>query len=155
MPELAEMSRHILIDQTKEGVRVSLVDQDGRSMFPERSVNPYDRTRIVIEALAPTLNRLPNRLSIAGYTTAARPGSVQPVDPWSLTTGRALAVREILSAAGLPADRFASVVGRADTEPVSAENPYLSQNRRVTITLLGAEAPLPPGTLRGQQGPSR
>jgi chemotaxis protein MotB len=70
---------------------------------------------------------------------------MQAVDSWSLTAGRALAVREILSGAGLPNDRFASVVGRADTEPLFPDNPYVPPNRRVTITLLNAEPPLPPG----------
>lgn len=147
-PEIAELSRNIVIEQTKEGVDVSLVDQDGRSMFREGSVDPYERTRLVLEALAPTLRRLPNRLRVTGHTAAARPGSVRAVEPWSLTAGRALAVREILSGAGLPNDNFFSVVGRADTEPVFPDNPYLAPNRRVTITLLNAEPPLPPNLLR-------
>jgi chemotaxis protein MotB len=148
MPEIAELSRNIVIEPTKEGVDVSLVDQDGRSMFREGSVDPYERTRRVLEALAPTLRRLPNRLRVTGHTAAARPGSVRAVEPWSLTTGRALAVRDILSGAGLPSDHFFSVVGRADTEPVFPDNPYLPPNRRVTITLLNAEPPLPPNLLR-------
>lgn len=145
MPEIAELSRNIVIEPTKEGLNVSLVDEYGRTMFPEGSVQPYERTRLVLEAIAPTLRRLPNQLSVAGHTAAARPGSVQAVDSWSLTAGRALAVREILSGAGLPSNRFTSVVGRADTEPLFVDNPYLPPNRRVTITLLNAEPPLPPG----------
>lgn len=148
MPEIAELSRNIVIEATKEGVDVSLVDDDGRSMFPEGSVDPYERTRRALEAIAPTLRRLPNRLRVTGHTAAARPGSVRAVDPWSLTAGRSLAVREILSAAGLPSDQFLSVVGRADTEPVFPDNPYLAPNRRVTITLLNAEPPLPPNLFR-------
>lgn len=148
MPEFAELSRNIVIEPTKDGVDVSLVDQDGRSMFREGSVDPYERTRLVLEALAPTLRRLPNRLSITGHTSAARPGSLRTVDAWILTTGRALAVREILSGAGLPNDHFVSVVGRADTEPVFPDNPYLAPNRRVTVRLLNAEPPLPPNLLR-------
>jgi len=148
MPEFAELSRNIVIEPTREGLNVSLVDEDGRSMFRESSVDPYERTRRVLEALAPTLRRLPNRLRVTGHTAAARPGSVGAVDPWSLTAGRALAVREILSGAGLPNDNFFSVVGRADTEPVFADNPYLAPNRRVTITLLNAEPPLPPNLFR-------
>ncbi len=148
MPEIAELSRNIVIEATKEGVDVSLVDQDGRSMFREGSVQPYERTRLVLEALAPTLRRLPNRLSVTGHTSAMRPGSVGAVDSWSLTAGRALAVREILSGAGLPHDHFVSVTGRADTEPVFPDNPYLAANRRVKITLLNAEPPLPPNVLR-------
>ncbi|MBN9061942.1 MAG: chemotaxis protein MotB [Rhizobiales bacterium] len=145
MPEIAELSRNIVIEPTKEGVNLSLVDENGRSMFPEGSVEPYERTRRLLEALAPTLRRLPNQLTIAGHTAAARPGQGQSFDSWRITAGRALAVREILSGAGLPNNRFASVLGRADTEPRFPDNPYLPANRRVTITLLSAEPPLPPG----------
>ncbi|MBD3849539.1 chemotaxis protein MotB [Bosea sp. OAE752] len=145
MPEIAELSRNIVIEPTKEGLNVSLVDENGRAMFPEGSVQPYQHTRLVLEALAPTLRRMPNQLSVAGHTAATSPGAVPAVDSWSLTAGRALAVREILSGAGLPSNRFTSVVGRADTEPLFVENPYIPPNRRVTITLLNAEPPLPPG----------
>ncbi len=148
MPEIAELSRNIMIEPTKDGVNVSLMDQDGRSMFAEGSVQPHERTRRVLAAIAPTLRRLPNRLSVTGHTAAARPGSERGADPWSLTAGRALAVREILSVAGLPNDRFTSVVGRADTEPVFPDNPYLSPNRRVAITLLNEAPPLPPSAFR-------
>jgi chemotaxis protein MotB len=148
MPEIAEVSRNIVIEPTKEGVDISLVDETGRSMFPEGSVQPHERTRLVLEALAPTLRRLSNRLTVTGHTAAARPGSVGAVDPWNLTAGRALAVREILSGAGLPSDNFFSVVGRADSQPAFPDNPYLPPNRRVTITLLNADPPLPPNVLR-------
>ncbi|MGO4671103.1 flagellar motor protein MotB [Bosea sp. 2YAB26] len=148
MPEIAELSRNIVIEPTKEGLNVSLADELGRSMFPEGSVDPHERTRRVLVALAPTLRGLPNQLSVTGHTAAARPGSVRAVDSWSLSAGRALAVRGILSGAGLPNDRFASVVGRADTEPVFPDNPYIAPNQRVTITLLSAEPPLPPNVFR-------
>jgi chemotaxis protein MotB len=148
MPEFAEVSRNIVIEPTKEGLNVSITDQDGRSMFPEGSVQPYERTRRVLEALSPTLRRLNNRLSVTGYTAAARPGSAPAVDSWSLTAGRAIAVHEILSSAGLPNNRFTSVVGRADTEPVFPDNPYLAPNRRVTITLINEAPPLPPSGFR-------
>jgi chemotaxis protein MotB len=144
MPEIAELSRNLVIEETEEGLDVSLVDQDGRAMFPEGSVYPYERTRLVLEAIAPVIRRLPNRLAVSGHDAAPRPGVTPGVDSWSLTAGRALAVREILSAAGLPDGRFASVTGKADTEPAFPDNPYIAPNRRVTITLLAEEPPVPP-----------
>jgi chemotaxis protein MotB len=148
MPDFAELSHNILIEQTKEGVNVSLVDENGRSMFREGSVEPYDRTRRVLEAIAPTLRKLPNRLTITGHTATTRPGSPRLGEPWNLTAGRALAVREILSGAGVPNDNFSSVVGRADTEPYFPDDPYIASNRRVTVTLLNATPPAPPNLFR-------
>ena len=144
MPEIAELSRNLVIEPTREGLDVSLVDQDGRAMFPEGSIYPYERTRLVLEAIAPTIRQMPNRIAVRGHTSATRPGEPITIDPWTLTAGRALAVREILSGAGLPDERFKSVAGRADTEPAFPDNPYIPPNRRVTITLLSEEPPMPP-----------
>jgi chemotaxis protein MotB len=33
MPELAELSRHVIIEETPEGLRIQLIDQEGRPMF--------------------------------------------------------------------------------------------------------------------------
>lgn len=142
-PEIAELSRNIVIEETKEGLDVSLVDQDGRAMFPEGSVHPYDRTRRVLEAMAPVLRRMPNRIAVTGHTAVPRPGTRPSSPPWELSTGRAINVREILAANGLPDDRFATVAGRADTQPMFPDNPYLAANRRVTLTLLREAPPLP------------
>lgn len=144
MPEIAELSRNLVIERTEEGLDISLVDQDGRSMFPEGSVFPYERTRLVLEAIAPVIRRMPNRIAVRGHTTAPRPGETPTIDPWSLTAGRALAAREILSGAGLPEERFAAVTGKSDTEPAFPDNPYIAPNRRVTVTLLAEDPPVPP-----------
>jgi chemotaxis protein MotB len=68
MPELAEASKHIMVEETKEGLNIDLVDQEGRSMFPEGSKEPYERTRRIIEKLAGPLKATPYRLSITGHT---------------------------------------------------------------------------------------
>ncbi len=165
LPDIAELSKNIVIEPTKEGVNVSLVDEDGRSMFRDNAVEPYERTRRVLEAIAPTLRRLPNGLTITGHTSTVRPGSAGSAEPWNLTAGRALAVREILSGAGVPNDHFTSVVGRADTEPVFPDNPYIAPNRRVTITcstrarrcrrtfFADDTPPRPAGAAAGRRGP--
>jgi chemotaxis protein MotB len=145
MPEIADLSKNIMMEQTKDGLNVSLVDQDGRSMFPDGSVQPYERTRLILEKIAPVLRRLPNRVAISGFTASLRPGESARQPPWSISTGRAMAVREILAVSGLPDDRFAAVTGKADTEPMFPDNPYLAANRRVTILLMNEAPPLPPG----------
>jgi chemotaxis protein MotB len=145
MPEVAELSKNIIISPTRRGLDVAIVDQDGRSMFPEGSTRPYDRTRRLLEKLVPTLARLPNRIVVTGYTATPRPGSRDTAPPWELSANRALSVREILAGAGLSDDRFASVSGKADTEPMFPDNPYLAANRRVTVTLLAEAPPTPNG----------
>src|SRR5512143_2473189 len=52
MPELTEVSKHIMFEETKQGLNLEIVDQDGRSMFPDGSKEPYERTRRLVEKLA-------------------------------------------------------------------------------------------------------
>ena len=52
MPELAELSKQVLIDQTPEGLRIQLVDQEGRSMFDPGSAKPNDRAKVLLRAVA-------------------------------------------------------------------------------------------------------
>src|SRR5258705_2063179 len=70
MPELAELSKNIIIDQTPEGLRIQLVDQEGRSMFNQGTAVPNDRAKLLLRAIAKIINQLPNRISIYGHTSA-------------------------------------------------------------------------------------
>ncbi len=40
MPEITEMSKNIMFEETKAGLNLEIVDQDGRSMFAEGSKVP-------------------------------------------------------------------------------------------------------------------
>ena len=59
MPDITEISKHIMIEETKQGLNIEIVDQDGRSMFPEGSKEPYERTRRLIQRLAAPLKATP------------------------------------------------------------------------------------------------
>ncbi|UZF90799.1 OmpA/MotB family protein [Bosea sp. NBC_00550] len=147
MPEIAEISRNVLVEVTEAGVDIQLVDQEGRAMFAEGSAQPNERMRKVLAAVAPTLRRMPNKIAISGHSATPRPGAVPEGDLWGLSIGRANAVREILANAGMPSERFSSVTGKGDTEPLIKDNPYLPYNRRVGI-VLKAEAPAIPNGLK-------
>src|SRR6202022_573138 len=64
---------------------------------------------------------------------------------WELSADRANAVRHILEEEGLPTSHVYMVAGRADTQPLFPDDPYIAANRRVTITLMREEPPLPAG----------
>jgi len=144
MPELAELSKHIMIEQSIEGLNIEIVDQDGRSMFAEGSKEPYERTRRLIQMLAAPLRTMPYRIAIAGHTSAQRTPSEPSYGPWELSADRANAVRRLLEAEGVPTAHIFSVVGKADTQPLFPDDPAIATNRRVTITLMREAPPVPP-----------
>jgi chemotaxis protein MotB len=145
LPEISELSKHIMIEESRTGLNIEIVDQDGRSMFPEGAKEPFDRTRRLIQKLAGPLKALPNRISITGHTAATKVPWRPGYGPWELSADRANAVRQILEAEGVPGSHMFMVAGRADTQPLFPDDPYISANRRVTITLLQEEPPLPVG----------
>ena len=143
MPELAELSKQIIVDQTPEGLRIQLVDQEGRSMFEEGSATPNDRAKVLLKAVAKVINQLPNRISISGHTSATA-GGAKPASDWALSSSRADASRQVLQAAGVDPDRIYQVAGKAGSDPLYPDDPMLPGNRRIAIVLLREKPVLPP-----------
>jgi chemotaxis protein MotB len=143
MPEISEASKHIMLEENKLGLNIEIVDQDGRSMFADGAKEPFERTRQLIQKIAPSLKAMPYRLSITGHTAASKVPPKPGYGPWELSADRANAVRQILASEGLPAGHVFMVAGKADTEPLFPDNPSMSPNRRVTITLMREEPPIP------------
>jgi chemotaxis protein MotB len=144
MPELTEISKHIMFEETKEGLNLEIIDQDGRSMFADGSKQPYERTRRLIEKLAIPLKQTPLRVSIIGHTAAGFVPVKSDYGPFELSADRANVIRQILEREGLPTAHIFAVSGKADTQPLFPDDPSLSANRRVTITLMREDPPLPP-----------
>jgi chemotaxis protein MotB len=145
MPEISELSKHIMIEDTDSGLNIEIVDQEGRSMFPDGAKEPYERTRRVIRKLAVQLKALPNRISITGHTAASRTPPRPGYGPWELSADRANAVRQILEDEGLPGSHIFAISGKADSQPLFPDDPHIAANRRVTITLMREAPPLPTG----------
>ena len=144
MPEMTEISKHIMFEETKEGLNLEIVDQDGRSMFADGSKVPYDRTRRLIEKLAAPLKATPLRVQITGHTAAGFVPNKSDYGAFDLSADRANAVRQILEQEGLPPSHVFAVAGKADTQPLFPDDPSLSANRRVTITLMREDPAVPP-----------
>ncbi len=117
MPELTEVSKHIMFEETKQGLNLEIVDQDGP----------------------------PLRISIVGHTAAGFMPARSDYGAFDLSADRANAVRQILEREGLPPAHIFGVSGKADSQPLFPDDPSLSANRRVTITLMREDPPLPPG----------
>lgn len=145
LPELAELSKQVLIDKTPEGLRIQLVDQEGRSMFDGGSARPNARARLLLGTVAKIMTKLPNRVSISGHTSVP-PNNIRPAGVWALSANRADAARVVLEQSGVTRDRIYQVAGKADVEPLFPDDPTLPANRRITITLLKEAPVLPSGS---------
>lgn len=144
MPEINEISKNIMFEETKQGLNLEIIDQNGRSMFADGSKVPYERTRLLLQKLAGPLKATPLRVAIVGHTAAGFVPARSEYDAFDLSADRANVVRQILEREGLPSSHIFSVSGKADSQPLFPDDPTMAANRRVTITLMREDPPLPP-----------
>lgn len=143
LPEITFVADNLLIEETEEGLHIQIVDQEGRSMFPEGSKYPYEATRQAIAVMTPILKSLPNQIRVTGHTAAGATYQTASYGPWELSTDRANVIRRMMEEFGLPSERIFSVVGKGDAEPLFPNDPYLAANRRISILVMQESPPVP------------
>jgi chemotaxis protein MotB len=134
-PNLAPLARQLSIDLTPQGLRVQIRDEDKQPMFATGSAEPNDVARALLARLMPILAKLPEPISISGFTDGA-PYSGTGRTNWDLSTERANATRRVLVESGLPEGRIKDVIGHADRDLLLPADPLSAANRRIAITLL-------------------
>ncbi|WP_426265876.1 flagellar motor protein MotB [Sphingomonas sp. LHG3443-2] len=130
----------IQMEQNREGLRISLMDDMRRSMFRPGTAELNTYARFMLAEVAKRITKTELRVAIEGHTDNVG-GSA--TGNWQLSSARALAARSALVDAGFPAPRIAEVVALADTQPVYPDQPGRPENRRITIVLLAEGSPLP------------
>lgn len=137
IPELAKLANSLLVDNTPEGLRIQIVDQEGLAMFPSGSADMFGHTRALLELVGRVIKQLPEPISISGHTDSVPFAGQTNYTNWELSADRALAARRVLTGeGGVPAQRVQRVVGQADMEPLLPNDPTNPRNRRLTIVLL-------------------
>jgi len=142
--ELSAFQDSLLVDRTPEGLRIQLIDQEAVSMFEPGSAKFTPYFEALLEVVTRVVRRFPNEVAISGHTEseAGAPGAAY--GNWELSGERANAARRIMVNSGMNPDRIASVVGRADTDPLYSADPASPRNRRISILLVAAPEAAPP-----------
>ncbi|PCI50481.1 MAG: motility protein MotB, partial [Alphaproteobacteria bacterium] len=110
-PELSKLKDQVLIDITKDGMRIQIVDKDNRAMFRSGTAVLYKYAEKMIRKIATIVTKMPNRISISGHTDATPFSGRANYSNWELSADRANASRRILNSAGVSANRVAEVLG--------------------------------------------
>ncbi len=141
-PDLKELKKHLLIDQTPEGLRIQVIDREGKPMFKAGSATMLERTSALVAKIAVAVKDLPNKVKIAGHTDSTPFRSRKKgYGNWDLSSDRAQASRRVLITGGLDPERIAAVEGRASRDPLLPEDTQSPRNRRISILLLRKPAP--------------
>ena len=147
-PSLKDLARNLIVDMTPEGLRIQIVDQEGKSMFPLGSSKMYDETYNLISKVTQIINKMPQKISVRGHTDGVPYGDAATYDNWNLSADRANASRQAMVKSGLPSIRISNVAGKADTEHLFPKDPSSPQNRRISIILM-REHPMNEKDVRG------
>jgi chemotaxis protein MotB len=135
-PALRELGDNLLVDRTDEGLRIQIVDGDGRAMFETGSPAPKPRTQELLTLVADSIDDLPNDVAIEGHTDSLPYRGDGNYTNWELSADRANASRRALLDAGLAPARVKEVVGRADQDLLLPDSPEAPRNRRISILLI-------------------
>ncbi|MGB4498950.1 MAG: OmpA family protein, partial [Methylococcaceae bacterium] len=137
-PELNEFKDQIKLEITPEGLRILLVDDQNRPMFQLASAQTEQHVRVILRALAPVINELPNKVSLNGHTDSRPfPANQKGYTNWELSSDRANAARYELVEGGLTEAKVLRVIGMSSSVPYnSATNPLDPVNRRISILVM-------------------
>ncbi|MCA0202694.1 MAG: flagellar motor protein MotB [Proteobacteria bacterium] len=139
VPDLAPLAASLMVDNTPEGVRIQLMDQDKIDMFEPGSATMYQRSKDLLKQVAQVIRKMPNKVSITGHTDPSTAVDPSGYTNWELSSDRALATRRVLLEGGIDDRQIGKVVGVADREPLDRAQLRSPRNRRVSIVLLRAE----------------
>jgi chemotaxis protein MotB len=139
VPDLAPLAASLLVDNTPEGVRIQIMDQDKIDMFRPGSAEMFPRSKELLVQVAQVIKKMPNKVSITGHTDPSTAVDPSGYTNWELSSDRALATRRVLLEGGLDDRQLGKVVGVADREPIDRGQLRSPRNRRVSIVLLRAE----------------
>ncbi|MBT4041666.1 MAG: flagellar motor protein MotB [Rhodospirillales bacterium] len=140
---LSQLKDSLKMDDTPEGLRIQLLDQDGLPMFQSGGATMLAHTRKVMALVAKVIKNMPQQISISGHTDSVPFSDDHGYSNWELSSDRANSARRELMDDGVPYERVSQVIGKASTEPLMEDNPTHPSNRRLSIVLLrGSAGPL-------------
>lgn len=134
-PELRPLEENVIFERTPDGLRIQVVDQEGKPMFASGSADMSAATFKLMQLLGQSLAELPNDMVISGHTDAVPFSNRKAYDNWDLSSDRANAMRRVLLKSGVDQARITRVSGMADTDPLVPENPLDPSNRRISVLL--------------------
>jgi chemotaxis protein MotB len=132
---LRKLASMVRFSETREGLRIDLVDQADFSMFAIGTDQFTPQARALVMQVAQVLAGVPNDVIVRGHTDGLPYAAGRTVNNWTLSSGRAEATRKLLGDNGVAAARFARIEGVADREPYVAADIYDPRNRRMSVTL--------------------
>lgn len=140
--KLGDIKDQVIVDIFEGGVRIQLVDKEGKPMFDLGSSKPTPLAERILRVIGDNIKSQPNPVAVEGHTDALTYKGSE-YSNWELSTERALTARKELEKNGLTPDRLTKVAGYADTIPFVKDDPKDPRNRRISIILMFPQKEVP------------
>lgn len=137
-PALGAVRQQLRMDATPDGLRIQIVDDQGRAMFDAGSAIVREHMRELLRSIGRLVDGADGRVVLSGHTDAsAYSGGERGYSNWELSADRANASRREMLAGGLRDDRVVRVLGLGSSVPQDTADPLSPLNRRITVLVLG------------------
>jgi len=133
--QLSKLLKNVRFTDTREGLRIDLVDEANFSMFALSTDKLVPKAAELLKEVAQVINGMPNPVIIRGHTDALPYASGKTMNNWMLSTSRAEATRRALVIGGINPGQVHRIEGVADKEPYNPMDRNDPANRRISITL--------------------
>ena len=135
-PTLKGLKGQIRFVRVQDGLRIDIVERADFAMFGVGNARFSPAAAAMVKTVADAVGESPNRLTVRGHTDSLAYGARGGANNWTLSTLRADATRQALTAAGIDEARFRRIEGVADTDPFNPQDRADPRNRRISVTLL-------------------
>ncbi len=132
---LRRLKRHIKFTETREGLRIDMIDESNFAMFAMGTDQLVPEARELLAKVAQVISSVPNDVIVRGHTDGLPYSAGRNMNNWMLSSSRAEATRAVLSQNGVGNERFLRIEGVADREPFVAGDRYDPRNRRMSVLL--------------------
>jgi chemotaxis protein MotB len=143
-PKFDKIKNNVQMTITGEGLRIELMENDKGIFFESGQAKPTQSARDLLVQMADQLGKMPNMILIEGHTDAKPFGDANGYTNWELSADRANAARKIMQESGLKPDQIAEIRGFADQQLRLPDKPDDASNRRISIIIKYADAPIDP-----------
>ena len=94
VPELEALQDSLIIEQTPEGLRIQLIDQERFPMITSGSSVANDQLVQLIGLVTQVVTQMPNKVAISGHTDSVPFRTDDGYSNWELSSDRANAARD-------------------------------------------------------------
>lgn len=140
-PRLEKLAPNLIVELTELGLRIQILSSNNEPMFDIGSAKIDPNMQKILQALAPILNTLPNKITISGHTDERKyRNGDRGYSNWELSGDRANASRRELINSGLDSKKIIRIIALADTVSLNHKNFNQDSNRRISILILNKTA---------------